>query len=95
MAHRPLYRVLGETSLELKCLSLFGAFSLLVISASFLSYWYVTGQVVTKQNPVTGKLLAKATMLFTHWEGLQDWFLPGRGCGRKERAGKKAARSVS
>ena len=75
MAHRPLYRVLGETSLELKCLSLFGAFLLLVISASFLSYWYVTGRVVTKQNPVTGYLLADASMLQTHWQGLQglDW----------------------
>ncbi|MGO8749894.1 MAG: ATP-binding protein [Thermoguttaceae bacterium] len=71
MAHRPLYRVLGETSLELKCLSLFGAFLLLVISASFLSYWYVTGRVVTKQNPVTGYLLADASMLQTHWRGLQ------------------------
>ena len=71
MAHRPLYRVLGETSLELKCLSLFGAFFLLVSAANFLSYWYVTGQVVTKQNPVTGKLLADAHMLLTHWKGLQ------------------------
>ena len=73
MAHRPLHPVLGETSLELKCLGLFGAFLLLVITPIVLSYWYVTGRVVTERNRVTGHLWADASMLFTHWKGLQDW----------------------
>lgn len=72
MAHRPLYRVLGETSLELKCLTLFGAFLLLVVTASFLTYWYVTERVVTKQNPITGRMLAHQTMVVTHWEGSES-----------------------
>ncbi len=72
MSHRPLYRVLGETSLELKCLTLFGAFLLLVITASFLSYWFVTEEVVMKQNPVAGQLLADRFMLTTHWQGWEQ-----------------------
>ena len=71
MAHRPLYRVLGETSRELKCLTLLGAFLLVLITAGFLACWYVTGRLVTKQNPVTCRLLADEIMLFTHWQGLQ------------------------
>jgi hypothetical protein len=72
MAHRPLYRVLCETSLELKCLSLLGAFLLLLIAAGFLACWHVTRRAITKQNPVTANLLADGSMLLTHWKGLQD-----------------------
>ena len=71
MLHRPFHRVLGETSLELKCLTLFGAFLLLVITASFLSYWLVTETVVEKQNPNTGRLLVNQVMLITHWKALE------------------------
>lgn len=71
MSHRPLYRVIGETSLEVKCLTLFGAFLLLVITASFLSYWFVTENVVTRQNVVSGRLLADRFILTTHWERLE------------------------
>ena len=67
MARRPLKRVFGETSIELKCLILFGAFLLLVISASFLSYWVVTENVVEEQNPNTGRLLAQQSMVAMHW----------------------------
>ena len=70
MAYRSLYRVLGETSLELKCLALFGAFLLLVITVSFLSYWYVTEQVVTNQNTLHAGRLALETIVFVHWTGL-------------------------
>jgi signal transduction histidine kinase len=72
MAHRPIYRVLGETSLELKCLTLFGAFLLVVISVSFLSYWYVTETVVKEQNPLMGQAFAERAMLVTHWEKLES-----------------------
>jgi hypothetical protein len=67
MPRRPLTRVFGETSIELKCLILFGAFLLLVISASFLSYWVVTENVVEGQNPDTGRLLAQQSMVAMHW----------------------------
>ncbi len=72
MPHRRFHRVLGETSLELKCLALFGAFSLLVFSANFISYWRVTETVVTEQYPRTGQVMAERAMLITHWEGLES-----------------------
>ena len=55
----------------MKCLTLLGAFLLVLITAGFLACWYVTGRLVTKQNPVTCRLLADEIMLFTHWQGLQ------------------------
>jgi signal transduction histidine kinase len=72
MSHRPLHRVLGETSLELKCLTLFGAFLLLVVTASFLSYWLATERVVTKQDVISGQLLAHQFMLTTHWKAWEQ-----------------------
>jgi len=79
MPQRRLYRVLGETSLELKCLMLFGGFLLLVITASFLSYWLVTEGLVKEQNPKTGGLLVDRIMLSVHWQNLdpdKETFLP-------------------
>lgn len=78
MPSRSFNRVLGETSLELKCLSLFGAFLLLVITVSFFLYWRVTETVVYEQNPKKGQLLADQAMLVTHWEKLEtnEQFLP-------------------
>jgi len=70
---------LGETSLELKCLMLFGGFLLLVITASFLSYWLVTEGLVKEQNPKTGGLLVDRIMLSVHWQNLdpdKETFLP-------------------
>lgn len=72
MPHRRFHRVLGETSLELKCLALFGVFLLLVVGASFFSYWQVTESVVQDQNPRTGRVMAERAMLITHWEGLES-----------------------
>jgi two-component system sensor histidine kinase BarA len=71
MARRPLRRVFGETSIELKCLILFGVFLLLVITASFLSYWIVTENVVGEQNPKSGGLLADQDMLIMHWRAFE------------------------
>src|SRR3989304_2163041 len=71
MPHRPFHRLLGETSLELKCLTLFGAFLLLVITASFLSYWIVTETVVKEQNPATGRLLVTQSLLANHWRAFE------------------------
>ena len=71
MSPRSFNRALGETSLELKCLALFGVFLLLVISFSFFLYWRVTKKVVNEQNPNTGRLLVYQVMLLTHWEELE------------------------
>lgn len=71
MARQPFQRVFGASSLELKCLVLFGAFLLLVITASFLSYWIVTENVVQEQNPNTGRLLVKQSMLINHWRAFE------------------------
>ncbi|NUQ64325.1 MAG: DUF3365 domain-containing protein [Pirellulales bacterium] len=78
MSSRSFNRVLGESSLELKCLSLFGAFLLLVITVSFFLYWRVTETVVYEQNPTKGQLLADQAMLVTHWEKMEpdEKFLP-------------------
>jgi len=68
MARHPIHRLFGQTSLETKCLALFGAFLLVVITVSFLLYWMVTERVVAKQNPITGKLLAEQISLARHWD---------------------------
>jgi two-component system sensor histidine kinase BarA len=68
MSYRSFNRALGQRSLELKCLFLFGAFSLLVFTASFLLYWRVTKKVVEEQNPNKGRLLADQAVLIRHYE---------------------------
>lgn len=71
MVSRPFHRVFGQTSLEAKCLALFGAFLLVVITVSFWLYWKVTANVVSQQNPITGQMLADQIVLSTHWEELE------------------------
>jgi len=71
MARRSFNRALGQTSLELKCLALFGVFLVLVGSFSFFLYWRVTESIVNEQNTLTGRLLADQVMLVTHWEGIE------------------------
>ncbi len=72
MSPRSFNRALGHTSLELKCLFLFGVFLLLVITVSFYLYWRVTKTVVDQKNPDTGRLLADQAMLIRHFEELQE-----------------------
>jgi signal transduction histidine kinase len=72
MPKRSLNRVLGASSLELKCLLLFGLFLAVVITASFLMYWHVTGKVVKDQNPITGRLLVDQVLLITHWSAMAN-----------------------
>ncbi len=77
MAYRSLRGVLVETSLELKCLFLFGTFLLLVIAVSVMLYWRVTEAVVTQQNPATARLLVDQVMLLHHWLGMEGMEAPG------------------
>ncbi len=68
---RRLDRALIETSLEVKCLALFGLFLVLVIAVSVLLYWRVTGEVVIRQNPDTARLLVDQVMLTTHYRAME------------------------
>jgi len=70
MSYRSFNRALGATSLEIKCLFLFGLALLLVITVSFLLYWKVTQKVVYEQNPITAQRLVDQGMLVKHWA----WF---------------------
>ncbi|HIQ19903.1 MAG TPA: HAMP domain-containing protein [Planctomycetes bacterium] len=78
MSYRSFNRALGETSLELKCLFLFGVFLALVIAVSFLLYWRVTEEVVYEQNPNTARLLVDQGILIKHWEATE------RGAGYED-----------
>ncbi len=71
MARRSFNRALGQTSLELKCLALFGVFLVLVVSFSFFLYWRATEDVVNEQNTIKAGLLAEYGMIITHWEGVE------------------------
>ena len=67
MSYRSFNRALGQTSLELKCLFLFGLLLAVVITVSFLLYWRVTKEVVEQQNPDKGRALVKQTLIAIHW----------------------------
>ncbi|MHB8900939.1 MAG: ATP-binding protein [Thermoguttaceae bacterium] len=70
MADRRISRAVGATSLEIKCLFLFGVFLLVVMAFSLWLYWWVTEDVVYEQNPVTAARLVDQLLLQVHWEGL-------------------------
>jgi signal transduction histidine kinase len=67
-SYRSFNRALGETSLEIKCLFLFGLCLAVVITASFLMYWQVTKNLADAQNPNTGRLLADQALMIYHFE---------------------------
>ncbi len=58
MSYRAFKRLLGETSLERKCLFLFGTVTVVLITTSF--YWYArkTEELAYEQTTTTGRLLA-------------------------------------
>ncbi|NQT17584.1 MAG: hypothetical protein HQ582_32820, partial [Planctomycetes bacterium] len=70
MPSRPFHRAFGETSLELKCLFLFGVFLLVVMTISFFLYWRVTQELVDELNPNTGRLLVDQAMNIRHFVAL-------------------------
>lgn len=57
MSYRAFKRLLGETSLERKCRFLFGAFSLLLITGSFILYARQTEHLAYDQLVTTSRLL--------------------------------------
>src|SRR5262245_52721484 len=62
MSYRAFKRLLGETSLERKCRFLFGAATLLLITASFWWYARQTEDLAYDQMTTIGRLMA--TQLF-------------------------------
>jgi HAMP domain-containing protein len=57
MSYRAFKRLLGETSLERKCRFLFGAGTLLIITASFWWYAHETEHLAYQQTRATARLL--------------------------------------
>ena len=78
MSYQSIKRVLGESSLERKCLFLFGVALLLLISGSFWWYGARTEEVVFRQNRTKGRLLVDQIMYIEHWEKFEtnEQFLP-------------------
>jgi signal transduction histidine kinase len=72
MSYRFFKRLVGESSLEFKCLVLFGAALLLLITGSFWWYGLVTEKLVFEQNEIKGRLLVGTVLTRTHWEKLQN-----------------------
>jgi two-component system sensor histidine kinase BarA len=68
MSYRRFKRLLGETYLERKCLLLFGTASLLLITASFWYYAWMTESLVYEQARFTGRLLVYQALLRLHLE---------------------------
>ncbi len=62
----------GFSSLEVKCLLIFGAFLVGVMTVSFSLYWYVTESVVAQRDPDTARLLADRALLIKHWGKLES-----------------------
>ena len=71
MSYRSFKRVLGETSLERKCLMLFGICLLLLITCSFFWYGKQTERLVHNQDPEEGRLLVDTVSMFIHWQELE------------------------
>src|ERR1700730_19115810 len=66
MSFRAFKRLLGETSLERKCRFLFGAFILLLISASFWLYAHQTEDLAYEQIPTACRLLVQPILARKH-----------------------------
>ena len=73
MVDRRISRAVGATSLEIKCLFLFGVFLLVVMAFSLYFYWWVTEEAVREQQPVMADGLVDHLMLQVHWKGLDTF----------------------
>src|SRR5882724_1019453 len=71
MSYRAFKRLLGETSLERKCLCLFGIGTLVLISSIFWGYANRTEALAYEQLPVTGRVLALHLFVDHHEKILQ------------------------
>lgn len=68
----PPHRQRVETSLELKCLLLFGLSLLVVVLVSSWLHWQLTQDLVQDQNPRTGRLLVDHIVVIEHYALFQE-----------------------
>jgi signal transduction histidine kinase len=91
MSYRAFKRLLGETSLERKCRFLFGAGILLLITASFCFYAYLTEQLAKKQATNMGRLLVNWIVTKDHLQRLRvsrwEWDADAGGAPAAEAKG--------
>src|ERR1700745_594093 len=73
MSYRAFKRLLGETSLERKCRFLFGACILLLITASFWLYAYLTEHLAYEQTTTTCRLLVNQCFDKEHLKKVIAW----------------------
>lgn len=66
MSYRAFKRLLGETSLERKCRFLFGAATLVLVTASFWLYAFLTERLAYEQTTTPGRLLANSYIIKQH-----------------------------
>jgi two-component system sensor histidine kinase BarA len=72
MSYRSIKRFLGETSLERKCLILFGGGLFLLIAGSFYFYAWLNLRIVREQYNKRADLLIAANLQAEHWAVLTD-----------------------
>lgn len=72
MSYRSFKHIIGETNLERKCRFWFGLALLVLITASFLIYGWLTENLVYKQNSITGRLLVDTIITRIHWQKLNS-----------------------
>ena len=71
MSNRRIQHLLGETSLEIKCLGMFAISMVVVIVLAFTPIWFAVEKLIAKQNPQTGRLLVDEVVLIKHWEAFE------------------------
>jgi signal transduction histidine kinase len=96
MSYRAFKRLLGETSLERKCRFLFGAGTLLLITASFWLYAYQTEQLAKKQVDPMGRLLVNWFITQKHLQPLDiekwNWAATDQGQAGPEKSNQLTTR---
>ena len=90
MSYRAFKRLLGETSLERKCLCLFGIGTLVLISSIFWGYANRTEALAYEQTAVTGRVLA-LHLFGKHHEKILQNLAAERDKNEAERPGAKKA----
>jgi signal transduction histidine kinase len=71
MSYRAFKRLLGETSLERKCLFLFGTFIFLLLAGSFFLYAYLTDTMLYGQAEAMCRLLVEPIVTNRHLQHMQ------------------------
>lgn len=76
MSYRTVKKLLGETSLERKCLFLFGGSLILLIAGSFYVYAQLNLRIIRSQYRQRAQLLIAQNLQMTHWAKTQELHQP-------------------